>query len=58
MQKRESLLLNHGLTSHPWAPQRLLFIGMAIGHVHRSKPLGALQTERAPLDEVAEFNWI
>jgi hypothetical protein len=33
----------------------LLFIGMAIRHVDRSKPLGALQAERAPLDEVADF---
>ncbi|MCY1240942.1 hypothetical protein D9M72_538170 [compost metagenome] len=24
MQKRESLLLNHGLTSHPWAPQHVV----------------------------------
>ena len=36
-------------------PERMLFTGMSIGYADRSRPLDALVTERAPLDEVAEF---
>jgi len=39
-------------------PERMLFTGMAIGYADRSRPLDALVTERAPLDEVAEFTGI
>ncbi|MNS86477.1 NADH dehydrogenase [compost metagenome] len=36
-------------------PERMLFTGMAIGYADRDKPLDALETERAPLADVAEF---
>jgi len=35
--------------------ERMLFTGMAIGYADRSRPLDALVTQRAPLDEVAQF---
>lgn len=36
-------------------PERMLFTGMSIGYADTRQPLNALVTERAPLDDVAEF---
>ena len=36
-------------------PDRILFCGLAMGYADDSHPVNALRTERAPLDEIAEF---
>jgi nitroreductase len=38
--------------------ERMLFTGMAIGYAKRDGPIDTLVTERAPLDEVANFHGI
>ncbi len=47
---RETLAAHFAL-----APQEMIYCGMALGYADESAPVNSLRSDRAPLDEIAEF---
>jgi len=47
---RETLAAHFGL-----APQEMIYCGMALGYADESAPVNALRSDRAAVDEIAEF---
>jgi nitroreductase len=48
---RETLAVHFAL-----APQEMIYCGMALGYADDTAPVNSLRSDRAPLDEVAEFH--